>query len=57
MPSLSALLSASVLFTKRRLKLLPGWVQHFDLHLYDRLYDITSALGLADKVTFFAFFL
>ncbi|CAN0093589.1 unnamed protein product, partial [Laminaria digitata] len=27
-----------------RLKLLPGWVQHFDLHLYDRLYDIASAL-------------
>ncbi|CAN0555246.1 unnamed protein product, partial [Laminaria digitata] len=25
----------------RRLKLLPGWVQQFDLHLYDRLYDIT----------------
>lgn len=34
----------------RKQKLIPSWIDHFDLELYDVLYDITSKLGLADQV-------
>ena len=34
----------------RKQKLIPSWIDHFELELYDVLYDITSKVGQADQV-------
>ena len=34
----------------RKQTLIPSWIDHFELELYDVLYDITSKLGQADQV-------
>eukprot|EP00904_Undaria_pinnatifida_P009493 jgi/Undpi1/5674/HiC_scaffold_2.g00948.m1 len=34
----------------RKQKLIPSWIDHFELELYDVVYDITSKLGLVDQL-------
>lgn len=34
----------------KKQKLIPGWVSHFDLGLYDVLFEICTKLSIADKV-------
>lgn len=34
----------------KKQKLLPAWMDHFDIELYDILYDITKHLGIEDQV-------
>lgn len=36
----------------KKQKLLPAWMDHFDIELYDILHDITKRLGMEEQVRY-----